>query len=83
MEKEKNIMKMEILDMKVIMLMVNLKEMENIFLEMANIMRVNLKMISEMEKEKNIIKMEILNLKGIIEMRNLKEKENYIMKMVN
>ena len=45
MEKEKNIIKMEILDMKVILLMVNMKEMENIFMKMVNIIQVNGKMI--------------------------------------
>jgi len=37
MEKELNIIQMEILNMKVIILMVNLKEMENIFIKMVNI----------------------------------------------
>ena len=44
MEKEKNIIKMEKLNMKVISLMVNLKKMENIYLMMVNIMKDNGKM---------------------------------------
>ena len=44
MEKEKNLMKMEKLNMKVILLMVNLKEMENIYQKMVNIIQVNGKM---------------------------------------
>jgi len=37
MEKELNIIQIEILNMKVIILMINLKEMENIFGKMVNI----------------------------------------------
>jgi len=37
MEKEYNIIQMEIFNMKVILLMVNVKEMENIFGKMVNI----------------------------------------------
>ena len=44
MEKEHIIIQMEILDMKVIMLMMNMKEMENIFGKMVNIIQDNLKM---------------------------------------
>ena len=43
--KKKNIMQMEILSMKVILLMVNKKEMENILMKMMNIKLVNAKMI--------------------------------------
>ena len=43
-EKEKNIIRMKILNMKVILLMINMKEMENIFGKMANIIQVNGKM---------------------------------------
>ena len=45
MEKEKNIIQMEILSMKVIILMVKQKEMENIFMKTVNIILANLKMI--------------------------------------
>ena len=41
----KNIMKMEKLNMKVILLMVNMKEMENIIMKMVNIIVDNLKMV--------------------------------------
>ena len=51
MEKEQNIIQMEILNMKVILLMIKKKEMENIFLKVVNIMQVNGKMIKLKEKE--------------------------------
>ena len=41
MEKEQNIIQMEILNMKVIGLMINQKEMENIFMKMVNIILDN------------------------------------------
>ena len=44
MEKEQNIMQMEILNMMVIGLMIKEKEMENIFGKMVNIIQVNGKM---------------------------------------
>ena len=40
-EKEKNIIKMEVLNMMVIMLKVNLKDMEDIIIQMENIILVN------------------------------------------
>ena len=45
MEEENIIIKMEILNKKVIMLMVNMKEMENMYWKMVNIIQENLKMI--------------------------------------
>ena len=45
MEKELNIIQMEILNMKVIGLMINLKEKENIFGKMVNIIQVKRKMV--------------------------------------
>ena len=45
MEKEFNIIQMEKLNMKVIMLMMKEKEMENIFGKMMNIIQDNLKMV--------------------------------------
>ena len=83
MEKELNIIQMEILDMKVIILMVNLKEMENIFIKMVYIIQDNGKMVYIMEKELNIIQMEIFYMKVIILMIKQKEMENIFMKMVN
>ena len=44
MEKEHNFIQMEILNMKVIILMMNMKEMENIYRKMVNIIQDNLKM---------------------------------------
>ena len=41
MEKELNIIQMEIFNMKVILLMVNLKEMENIIMKMVDIILEN------------------------------------------
>ena len=51
MEKEQNIMQMEKLNMKVIILIINLKEMEKVFGKMVNIIQVNLKINYQMEKE--------------------------------
>ena len=65
MEKELNIIQMEKLNMKVILLMINVKEMENIFGKMVNIIQVNLKIINQMEKELFIIKIKILCIKEI------------------
>ena len=45
MEKELNIIQMEILNMKVIILMINMKEMENILGKMEIIIQDNLKMV--------------------------------------
>ena len=45
MEKELNIILMEILNMKEIGLMINMKEMENIYGKMVNIIQVNGKII--------------------------------------
>ena len=45
MEKELNIIQMEKLYMKVIGLMINLKEMEKNFLKMMNTTQVNIKMV--------------------------------------
>ena len=45
MEKEQNIMQMGKLNMKVILLMINMKEMENIFGKMMNIIQDNGKMV--------------------------------------
>ena len=45
MEKEHNIIQMEIFNMKVILLMVNLKEMVNIIMKIKNILLENIKMV--------------------------------------
>ena len=45
MEKEHYIIKMEKLDLKVIILIINMKEMENIFGKMVNIILDNIKMV--------------------------------------
>ena len=45
MEKVYYIIKMKILNMKEILLMINLKERENIFMKMENILSENLKII--------------------------------------
>ena len=49
-----------------ILLMINMKDMENIFLKQEIIIKDILKMILNMVKEKNIIKMELLNMKEIL-----------------
>ena len=69
--------------MKVILLMVNLKEMGNIIMKMVIILLENGKMVSEMVKEFYIIRTEIFNMKEILLMVNLKEMVNIIMKMVD
>ena len=45
MEKELYTIKMEILNMMVILLMINMKEMENYFMKMVNVMKANGKII--------------------------------------
>ena len=57
MEKENNIIKMELLNVMAIMLMGKKKDMENIFGKMGNIILDNGLMIKNMEKEHYIIKM--------------------------
>ena len=64
-----------------ILLKVNLKEMENIFLIMVITILENGKMIWEMEKVFYIIKMEIINMKESIWMIKKMEKENIFSKM--
>ena len=76
MEKELNIIKMGKLNMMVILLILNMREKENIYLKMVIIILVSIKMVKEMEKELNIIKMVILNLKVILLMMNMKERGN-------
>ena len=49
-----------------ILLMINMKDMENFILKMEIIIKDILKMILSMVKEKNIIKMELLNMKEIL-----------------
>jgi len=82
MEKEYYLIQMEILYMMVIGLMEKKKEMENIFLKMANAISVNLKMIYKMEKEYYSIQMKILNMMVIGWMIKEKEMENIFLKMV-
>ena len=59
MEKEHYIMKMEILNLKVILKKENMMVKENIFMKMEIIIQGNLKKVFVMEKEKNMIKMVI------------------------
>ena len=54
MEKEYYIIKMEIYNMMVILLMINLKVMENIYMKMVNIIQLNGKMTYSMGKEQYI-----------------------------
>ena len=82
MAKEHIMIQMEILFMKVILLMINLKEMGKVIGKMVNIILDNGKMAQQMVKEKIIIKMEILNMKVILLMIKQKEMENIIGKMV-
>ena len=56
-------LKIILLNMKVNLLKINMKEMENIFMKMVIIIQVNGRMETSMEKEQNIIKMVILNMK--------------------
>ena len=71
MEKEQNIMKMEILNMKVILLMIIMKDMENIFVKMVIIILDNFWIIIDMVKEYCFLKMEILKKRVIGLMMNL------------
>ena len=82
MGKEQNIIKMEISNMKVIILMIKEKEMVNIHLEMALIIQVNLKMTYPMEKEFNTIQMEINYMKVILLMGKEKAMVNLYMKTI-
>jgi len=76
MEKEHFFIKTVIFNMREISLMKNLMDMENIFLKMEIIMKVNLKMVQDMEKEQCIIKMVILYIKEIGLLVNMKDMEN-------
>ena len=82
MDMEDYIIKMEIQNMMGIIVMISLKEMENIFIKMVNIIQVHLKMVQEMEKEYYFIIMEILNMMVILIIINMKEMEFIFMKMV-
>ena len=73
--------KMEILNMMVILLMIKEKEMENIIMKVAIIILDNLKMDQDMVKVQNIMQMEILNMMVILLMIKEKEMENIIMKV--
>ena len=59
MEKEHYIIKMEILNMKVILKRESIMVKENIFMKMEIIILDNLKKVFVKEKEKNMIQMEI------------------------
>ena len=83
MEKEHIIIQMEKLNIKVILLIINMKEMENIFGKMVNIIQVNLKIIYQMVKVLNIIKMEIYYMMVFGLMVSQKEMENLLEKMVD
>ena len=83
MGKVKNIIKMVILNTMVILLIINLKEMENIFMKMVNIILDNYWMIYFMVKERNIIIMVILNMKVILLMIKEKEIVQYINAKIN
>ena len=59
MEKEKNIIEMEILNMMVIMLMINMKDMEDIIMKMVNIILVNGLKVKDMVEVFYIKRMEL------------------------
>ena len=82
-EKLKYIIKMEILNMKVISLKTKKKEMENIYGKMVNIMKAGGLMVKNMEKVQYIIKMEKLNIMVILLMVIMKDMGNIYGKMVN
>ena len=83
MSKEKYILVMVILNMKVILLMEKKKEMVNYFLMIENIILGNFLIIKYMEKESYILVMVILNMKVLLLMVKKKEMVNIFMKMVN
>ena len=62
---------MVILNMKAILLMINIKEMENVYMKMVYIVQDNLKMVYFMEKEYYMIQMEKLRKNIIRLMVNL------------
>ena len=81
MEKEFIIIKMEILNMKEILLMIHLKEKVNIYMKITSIILVNGRMVQNMEKVLFIIRMEIFNMKVILLMMNMMDMENILKKM--
>ena len=56
--------------------------MENIYLKVAVIIQVSLKMVKQMEKDLNMIRMVIQYMKEILLMIKESETENYFMKIV-
>ena len=71
MEKEYYIIKIIKLNMKGILLKINVKDMENLIMKMVNIILDNFPIIKEMVKGNYIQKIIILNLKGILLMGKL------------
>ena len=69
--------------MKEILSIINLKEQENSFLKMVNIMKANTKMVQKMEKEYFIMQTALKNMMVFMRMINMKEKVKNIMKMEN
>ena len=74
---------MVILNMMENLLMINMKEMENIFTKMVKVIEGNLKMGSYMAKVYIIMKTEKFVMKVILLMINMKEMEDIIIQMVN
>ena len=74
---------MEKFYLKVNILMIREKDMENIMMKMGHIIQGNLEMVYSMEKELNIIQMEKLSMKGILLMIKKKGMENIFGKMVH
>ena len=81
MVKESNFIKMEHYYLILILLMINLKVMEDIILKMVSILLDNFIMALKKEKEKHIIKMVKLNVMEILLMVNMKNMENIFGKM--
>jgi hypothetical protein len=69
--------------MKVILLMIKEKEMENIFGKMVVIILENFWMVYFMVKERNIIRMVLLDMKVILLMIKEKEIVQYINAKIN
>ena len=82
MEEELYIIGIVKLNMQVTLLMINLKDKEDIIGKMVNIIKDNLLMDLKMEKGLFTIKIIQLNIKVILLTINMKDKENIFGKMV-
>ena len=83
MGKELNITKMEIKNIKVILLIISMMEKENIIMKMVNIIKDKLKMDLNTVKVNFLTLMIIYYMKEILFIIDMQEMENIIWKMGN